>query len=172
MRRILVAGIGNVFYRDDAFGVEVVRRLGQNPVPPGTTVLEVGIRGLHLAFELLEPWALLILVDSVEQGHPPGTLHLIEPDPEEIASALATPPYGHGLEIAGVFAATRALGGRLPPIRILGCEPATLDEGVGLSPDVEAAIGPAVRRIHALLRSRPARSPKSLLAGQPSPQGG
>ena len=51
MTPILVAGIGNVFFGDDGFGVAVAARLGASP-PPGATVSDYGIRALHLAFEL------------------------------------------------------------------------------------------------------------------------
>ena len=65
--RILVAGIGNIFLGDDGFGSEVARQL---VVAAGTEigcddvrVVDYGIGGMHLAYDLLEEWDTLVLVD-------------------------------------------------------------------------------------------------------------
>src|SRR6202035_5549577 len=78
---VLVAGIGNVFLSDDAFGVEVATRLAARPVPPGVRVADFGIRGVHLAYELLDGYDGLILIDAVPMGEPPGTVAVIETHP-------------------------------------------------------------------------------------------
>ena len=52
--RILIAGIGNIFLGDDAFGVEVARRLAERPLPEGVRVVDFGIRGFDLTFALLD----------------------------------------------------------------------------------------------------------------------
>ena len=52
--RIFVVGVGNIFLGDDAFGVEVATRMRRRPLPEGVRVDEYGIRGVHLAYELLE----------------------------------------------------------------------------------------------------------------------
>src|ERR1700676_3752545 len=83
---ILVAGIGNIFLGDDAFGVEVVRRLVQRPLPEGVRVVDFGIRGLDLTYALLDKYAAVIFVDAAPRGGTPGTLYVIEPElagPEE-----------------------------------------------------------------------------------------
>jgi hydrogenase maturation protease len=78
--QVLVAGIGNVFLRDDAFGVEVSRRLMQRALPPGVVVKDFGIRSYDLAYALMEDWNLVIMVDALSRGGDPGTLYLFEPD--------------------------------------------------------------------------------------------
>ena len=81
--RVLVAGVGNIFLGDDAFGVEVVRRLaGQTgrPLPDGVRVIDFGIRGLDLAYALCDGYDAVIVVDAAFRGRPPGTLYVIEPD--------------------------------------------------------------------------------------------
>ena len=91
--RTLVAGVGNVFLRDDAFGCEVVRLLATHPVPDGVEVRDFGIRGVHLAYDLLDGCDLFVLVDAAPRGEPPGTVTVLEvevPDPD-----LADRP-GHG----------------------------------------------------------------------------
>src|SRR5689334_2309782 len=80
--RVLVAGIGNIFLGDDGFGVEVARRMAQQPVPEHVEVVDAGIRGMHLAFQIAyERYDAVILVDAVPRGHAPGTLYVIDPDP-------------------------------------------------------------------------------------------
>ena len=62
--RTLVAGIGNIFLGDDGLGCEVVRRLSQAELPAGVHVVDYGIRGLHLAYDLLDGCDRLVLVDA------------------------------------------------------------------------------------------------------------
>ena len=80
MSRTLVAGVGNIFLSDDGFGVEVVKELGQRTLPTGVELADFGIRGVHLAYQLMEGYDLLILVDAVPRDQPPGTLFVIEPE--------------------------------------------------------------------------------------------
>lgn len=132
----LVAGVGNIFLGDDAFGPEVVREVVARGLPAGARVEDFGIRGLHLAYELLEPLDLLVLVDAVSRGGAPGTLYLIEPEAGEDLGA-ADP---HGMDLASVFALVRGMGGTLPRTLLVGCQPADLSERMGLSPPVRAAV--------------------------------
>jgi hydrogenase maturation protease len=149
---VLVAGVGNVFFGDDGFGVEVARKLAgtlaEGPLPAGTRVLELGIRAVHFAFELLEPIDLLIVADCVARGGSPGTLYVVEPEREPAPEVLAD---AHGMNLSVVFATLQQLGGTLPPTRIVGCEPATIEPGIGLSPVVTRAIPGAIDLIHDLI---------------------
>ncbi|HEX5064242.1 MAG TPA: hydrogenase maturation protease [Kofleriaceae bacterium] len=147
MKRVLVAGVGNVFFGDDGFGVEVARQLA-GPMPTGTRVLELGIRAVHFAFELLEPIDLLIVADCMARGGAPGTLYVVEPQAEAPPPALAD---AHGMNLSIVFATLQQLGGTLPPTRIVGCEPATIEPGIGLSTVVTHAIPGAIELIHDLI---------------------
>jgi hydrogenase maturation protease len=145
-RRILVAGIGNVFLSDDAFGVEVARVLSGRTLPEGVRVEDYGIRGIHLAYDLLEGYDALVLVDAVPMGEPPGTLAVIEPEPGPSASSSG--PTGedlpavdaHTMSPVVVLATLDRLGGSVDRVVIVGCQPGELDEGMGLSPAVEAAV--------------------------------
>jgi hydrogenase maturation protease len=150
MTAILVAGIGNVFFGDDGFGVEVARRLALEPVPAGTTVADFGIRGMHLAFELIAPPDLLVIVDAVHRDGPPGTLYLIDPEVEPCAG---TSPDAHGMDLGAVFGMLREMGGQVPPTRIVGCEPADLGERMELSPSVRRSIEPAIAMIREVIDS-------------------
>jgi hydrogenase maturation protease len=135
MTRVLVAGVGNVFFGDDGFGVEVARALAAAP-PPHATVTDYGIRGVHLAYELLSPPELLVVIDVTARGGEPGTLYVIDPDVER-------PPHvddAHGMHLPAVFASVKAMGGAMPPTRVIGCEPAEIVARMGLSASVAAAV--------------------------------
>ena len=146
--RILVAGVGNVFLGDDGFGVEVARRLRLRALPEQVKVEDFGIRGLHLAFELLEPIALAVIADAAVRGEAPGTISLIEP---ELGASIATAD-AHGMDLGKVMETVRAMGGSPPRMLLVGCEPMTLEEQMGLSAPVERAIDPAIDLVLEVLR--------------------
>jgi hydrogenase maturation protease len=146
-RGVLVAGVGNIFCGDDGFGVEVVRRLAGRPLPAGVRVADFGIRGLHLAFELLEkPDDTTILVDLAPRGGLPGTVYLIEPDLETLG-AVGGPADAHDMTPEAVFGLLRSLGGTPRRVLLVGCEPLRTEDEMGLSPPVEAAVDEAVTLI-------------------------
>ncbi|MEV6677916.1 hydrogenase maturation protease [Streptomyces erythrochromogenes] len=176
--KVLVAGIGNVFLGDDGFGVETVRALSAHPLPDGAEVVDFGVRGVHLAYQLLDGYDTLVLVDATARGGAPGTLYLIEVETQTEAGAdagaaaagagtrVAAGPGegplldGHHMSPDTVLALLGALcagTGATPPRRtlVLGCEPARVEEGIGLSPPVAAAVPEAVRMALDLL-DRPA----------------
>jgi hydrogenase maturation protease len=145
-RQLLVAGIGNIFLTDDGFGVEVANRLGARPLPPGVRVADFGIRGVHLAYELLDGYDALILIDAVPMGEAPGTIAVIEPEVPNLASAGGDQVLldAHSMSPEVVLATLSGLGGRVERIRVVGCQPACLDEGMGLTLAVATAVDLAV----------------------------
>lgn len=146
--RILVAGVGNIFLGDDGFGVEVVRRLGTERFPENVSVGDFGIKGIHLAYELLDGYETLILIDAVPRGEEPGTVFLLKPDVDSLPDMAAD---AHGMEPAAVFAFLRSLGGSIPRTFIVGCEPKETEEAIGLSAPVERAVDEAVELVRRLL---------------------
>jgi len=153
-----VAGVGNIFLGDDGFGVETVRLLARQRLPPHVEVADVGIRGVHLAYTLLDGWDTLVLVDATARGGEPGTLYLIDATApgERPAGPRAVPLDGHRMTPDAVLALLDTLcagTNATPPRRILvvGCEPACLDEGVELSARVAAAVPEAVRMVTELV---------------------
>jgi hydrogenase maturation protease len=146
--KTLVAGIGNIFNRDDGFGCEVARHLQDRPLPPDVTVVDYGIRGLHLALDLLEGADLLVLVDAMAAGGAAGTVCVLEPDPE---GADAEPLDAHRMDPHAVLRMVAELGGEVGRVVVVGCQPADIGEGIGLSPAVAAAVQPAVRVVQDLL---------------------
>ncbi|MEW2626000.1 hydrogenase maturation protease [Streptomyces sp. NPDC048106] len=151
--RLLVAGVGNIFLADDAFGPEVIRALDRRPLPPEVQVRDYGIRGLDLAYDLLGGCETAVLVDAARGGHRPGTLSLIEAEPPD----GTVPPEAHGMDPAKVLALAAHLGEEpLPRVLVLACEPEVLppaDEDIlpGLGAAVRAAVEPAVTALHALV---------------------
>jgi hydrogenase maturation protease len=143
MGRLLVAGIGNVFLGDDGFGVEVAQRLrSEPPLGEDIDVADFGIRGVHLAYELADGnYEAVVLVDAVARGGEPGTLYTIEPDGYDDIAADSTD--AHSLTPAAVLAWLNRIGVRCRVV-IVGCEPASLDASMGLSPAVAGSIDGAV----------------------------
>ena len=149
---MLVAGIGNIFLGDDGFGVEVVQRLLSEPVPPGVKVGDFGIRGVHLAYELLDGYDALILVDAVSHGDPAGTVSVIEPSLDGEEGTLAAMD-AHGMDPVAVLAMAADLGAHPGRVLVVACEAENVDDGIGLSDPVVAAVPVAVGVVHELIAS-------------------
>lgn len=154
--QVLIAGVGNIFLGDDAFGVEVARVMATRPLPQGVAVRDFGIRSFDLAYALLDHWSAVILVDAVSRNHAPGTLFVIEPDLSELAEAGETATFdAHSMNPVTVLRLAQTLGEIQPKVFVVGCEPADLggDEGrMGLSPPVEAAIEEAAAMVQTLAK--------------------
>ncbi|MBA3246455.1 MAG: hydrogenase maturation protease [Pyrinomonadaceae bacterium] len=154
--RILIAGIGNIFLGDDAFGSEVARRLGERTWPDGVRVVDFGIRGFDLVYALLDDYDVTIFIDATPRGEVPGTLYTIEPDLSELdemdaQEAMIEP---HGMNPLKVLAMAKSMGGEFKRILLVGCEPAPLEseEGqMGLSEPVQAAVDEAITVVESLV---------------------
>lgn len=151
-RKILVACIGNIFLGDDAFGVEIAKRLAQHALPEGVSVIDFGIRSYDLAYALMQDWDLVILVDALPQGGEPGTLYMLKP---EVADSGETSFDAHTMNPVSVLQLVRALGGNLGRVLVVGCEPQSIepdaDGNIGLSPAVTHALDEAVQMIDKLI---------------------
>ena len=147
--RVLVAGIGNLFLGDDGFGPEVVRRFAaENPPSPGVTVTDYGIRGMHLAYDLLAGYDALVLVDALPAAGSPGEVVVLSVGADDLGSGEFD---AHGMNPAAVLGGLSRMGGSLPPTYVVGFRTAQVAEGIGLSPAATAAIPAAVAAIRALL---------------------
>ncbi len=160
--RILVAGIGNIFLGDDGFGPEVMRHVTERPLGADVRAVDYGIGGMHLAYDLLEDWRALILVDALPNRGAPGTLHTFEADHDTLSSTAGLE--AHSMDPAAVFATLTALGGTAPKTIVVGCEVENTEEGMDLSDPVSAAVPRAVAAIHEVL--------VDLGAGVPAPAEG
>jgi hydrogenase maturation protease len=156
MKRILVAGIGNIFFGDDAFGCEVAAELAKRPLPDGVNVRDFGIRSYDLAYAMMEDYELIIFIDTVSRGEAPGTLSLIEPEmnKNKLDEAEAEVVNAHSMSPVRVLQLVRSLGGKPREVYVVGCEPAVLEREDGemrLSAIVRAAVMPAVEMIEKLI---------------------
>jgi hydrogenase maturation protease len=154
MGGVLIAGIGNIFFGDDAFGVEVARRLAGRPLPERVRVVDFGIRGLDLTYALLDAHDAVILVDALPRGGHPGTLYVLEPELGVAPDCPAPLVEPHALDPWKVLHLARSLGGMTDRVVLVGCEPQPLapDEmRMEMSEPVQAAVEEAVRLIESLV---------------------
>jgi hydrogenase maturation protease len=150
---VLIAGVGNIFLGDDGFGSEVAGRLARADLPGWIQVVDYGIRGMHLAFDLAnaDGYETTILVDATPRGGEPGTIYVIEPDlrpqPRTAQAAVEQNPLfnAHGMQPDVVFGMLDMLGAQAGRVLVVGCEPASVADGIGLSEPVAAAVDEAVR---------------------------
>ena len=148
---MLVAGLGNVFLTDDGFGPAVVAGLAAEPLPAGVRVVDYGIRGMHLAYDLLDQLDVLVLVDALPSRGEPGRVEVLEVGHDDLVPG--GPVDAHGMDPATVLANLAALGGDLPPRTVLvGCQVLDTAEGMGLTPTVAAAVDEASRVVRDLVR--------------------
>jgi hydrogenase maturation protease len=141
---VLIAGVGNIFLGDDGFGVEVAHRLSTLDLPDGVHVRDYGVSGMHLAFDLLDGYDTTILVDATSRGDAPGTVYVVELDPPAEPSG---PVDAHGMQPDVVMQLLAMLGGHPGRVLLVGCEPASVTDHIGLSPLVAAAVQVAVDKV-------------------------
>jgi hydrogenase maturation protease len=152
--KILIAGIGNIFHGDDAFGCEVIRELVNADLPPHITITDFGIRGYDLAYALNDGYDLAIMVDAVTCQKSPGTVCLIEPDLNRLNELAPETVDAHSLNPVAVLQMAQSVGALGKKLLLVGCEPASLeneDGELGLSDPVRQAVPEAVKLIQSLV---------------------
>jgi hydrogenase maturation protease len=154
-RRILVAGVGNIFLGDDGFGVEVARRLAGRELPDGVEVVDFGIRGMDLVYALQDDYEVVVFVDATPRGEKPGTVYLIEPEIEDDGEVMLDT---HGMDPLKVIKLARALGAKPARTLVVGCEPQVVLSGedyndmlMELSEPVDAAVEEAAKLAESLV---------------------
>jgi hydrogenase maturation protease len=149
MSRVLVAGIGNIFFGDDAFGCAVAAELLKRSWPDGVNVVDFGIRAYDLAYAIMDDYDATVLIDAAPRGEKPGTVYLLELDPDKVDTAEDGIADAHALTPVRVLQMIRTLGGRAKNLYLVGCEPARLDgDGlIGLSEEIRDAVPVAVKLI-------------------------
>jgi hydrogenase maturation protease len=145
-KQILVAGIGNAWLRDDGFGGEVAKVLADRELPAGVSVVDFGTGGLDLAYEVMRGYDALILVDISRQGEPPGTLYVMEADPDDIDGKIEDGQMldPHGMDPQTVLRFVKYVGGWPGRVFVVACEPEVIEDvGFGLSDAVSGALARA-----------------------------
>ena len=157
--KVLIACVGNIFLGDDGFGVEVARSLSKRELPESVSVKDYGIRGFDLAYALLDPWDLVIIVDALARGEAPGTLYVIEPELNGPASAALNP---HGMDPVRVLSLAGSMGTISAQILVVGCEPHDfgdeLEGRMGLSSRIQDVVEAACDMILDLVATRQANA--------------
>lgn len=146
-KRILVAGIGNAWMRDDGFGGQVAERLADRELPPEAAVFDFGTGGLDLAYEVMRGYDALILIDISRQGGEPGTLYVMEPSEDDVEAGIEDGQVidPHGMDPQTVLRFVKTLGAWPGKVVVIACEPAAVEQmGFGLSDEVQGAVGAAV----------------------------
>jgi hydrogenase maturation protease len=155
-KKILIAGIGNIFLGDDGFGVEAANRLLGRPFPEGVRVADFGIRGFDLAYALMEGYESTILIDAYPADASPGTISLLEPDLNELTAGEGSGGFvePHAMNPVSVLRMAAGMGAQLKRVLLVGCVPATLgpEQGqMGLSETVTASVDEAVKLVESLV---------------------
>jgi hydrogenase maturation protease len=135
----VLIGVGNPFRSDDAVGLAVVHHL-LGRVPPGVTLQEESGDGT----ELLEAWkdaACAILVDAVQSGAPPGTIHRFDAHAEKLPTWFSHSST-HSFGIAEAIELARTMGELPSSLIVYGIEGLDFSPGTQLSPEL-AEIVPA-----------------------------
>jgi len=150
-KRVLVAGIGNAWQKDDGFGSEVARKLEHEELPDGVAVIDFGTGGLDLAYQAMNGYDAILMVDISRQGGEPGTLYVMEVDEDEVPAGAVEDGETlnpHGMDPETVLRFIKVMGSWPGKVVIVACEPQTIEEmGMGLSPVVEQAVDRAVKLV-------------------------
>ncbi len=147
LRKILIAGVGNAWLRDDGFGGEVARRLEQLSLPEGVVVMDAGTGGLELAYEVMRGYDALVILDVSRQGGEPGTLYVMEPDEQSASGGIEDGEVinPHGMDPQTVLRFVKSIGAWPGRVMVIACEPADVEEmGWGLTEQVKEAVDRAV----------------------------
>jgi hydrogenase maturation protease len=150
LRKILIAGVGNAWLRDDGFGGEVARRLERRELPDGVAVMDAGTGGLDLAYEVMRGYDALVILDVSRQGGEPGTLYVMEPDEDSVQGAIEDGETinPHGIDPQTVLRFVKSVGAWPGRVVVIACEPADVEDmGWGLSEQVEEAVERAVELV-------------------------
>jgi hydrogenase maturation protease len=147
---ILVAAVGNLWLGDDGFAGEVAKRLRGLDLPGDVSVADFGTGGLDLAYEVMRGYEALVLVDASRQGGDPGTLYVMDVEPDSIEGGIDDDVQidPHGMDPETVLRFVKATGGWPGKVVVVACEPSEVEEvAIGLSEPVAAAVDGAVQLV-------------------------
>jgi hydrogenase maturation protease len=148
---VVVIGIGNEYRRDDGVGPAVAAAINERTLP-GVRV----VTGIEDPMDLLDAWsaaALALLVDAaVTSPSTPGRIHRCAAGDVPAARGMSS----HSLNVPEVFALGQALGRVPDQLVVFTVEAADTGHGVGLTPQVAAAVPEVVAAAVAEIVSRSA----------------
>ena len=154
-KRVMIAGIGNIFMKDDGFGSAVVQKMSHKQFPEGVELKDFGTGGLKLAYDLMKGYDGLIFIDASARGGTPGTMYLIEPSEDDFSGDLEQggPINPHDADPATVLRFVKSIGAWPGKVSIIACEPQTTEDfSIGLSESVNTAIDQAIEMVDELIQ--------------------
>ncbi len=154
-KRVMIAGVGNMFMKDDGFGGAVIKQLMHKEFPEGVEIKDFGTGGLKLAYDLMKGYDGLILLDASQRGEEPGTLYVIEPEENSIDANLEDggPIDPHGSDPATILRFVKGIGAWPGKVLIVACEPSCVDEfEIGLTDSVNEVVSKAVDLVNDILK--------------------
>ena len=145
-------GIGNYNSGDDGIGPRVVEEIEARGLEEGFRAIDLSASSLNLVSYLAPETEAILVVDSARMGLAPGEMRFFGPEQVETRKTLAGISTHEG-DVLKVVELARAVGYVVPPLRLMGIEPATIQAGAGLSAAlrenlpayVAAAIGELMR---------------------------
>ncbi|MEO6221202.1 MAG: hydrogenase maturation protease [Ginsengibacter sp.] len=154
-KRVMIAGVGNMFMKDDGFGGAVIKKMLNKTFPEGVEIKDFGTGGLKLAYDLMKGYDGLILLDASQRGEKPGTLYVIEPEEGSVESNLEDggPIDPHGCDPATILRFVKGIGAWPAKVLIVACEPTNVEDfEIGLSEPVIQAVDKAVELVEDILK--------------------
>ncbi len=156
MQRTLIIGVGNTLLSDEGVGVAVAKELMNEKLPAGVHVMDAGCALLNVLIDLDE-FDKVIIVDAVSGGGKPGDIYRF--DSSALADKASAPRCSASLHEIGILesiAMAEISGAKVPPITIIGVEPAKLELGTELSDQLKSKIPDIVR----ILKNELAETPE------------
>ncbi len=142
---ILILGVGNVLYRDEAIGVKTVLKIQEEYVfPENVKLLDGGTLGMGLMDSLIS-CDLAVIIDAVKGGHEPGTLYRLVGD--DLRKSMSFSDSLHQTDLVDTLIYCDLIGHR-PDCVVIGVEPedfTSLD--LELSPKVQEAMPRIIQEV-------------------------
>ena len=146
MKRVLIAGIGNVLLGDDGVGPYVAHVLASSlDFEPGVQVEDLGTPALDLIDHLTGLDA-LILVDSVDDGAPAGTIHLYRKE-DILRHGPPVRMDPHSPALTESLLAADFVGSAPAEVLLIGVSGSRYEAGCQLSVPVQSAVVQVVNEV-------------------------
>jgi hydrogenase maturation protease len=134
-KKMAIVGVGNLLLMDEGVGVHVVQELERRHLPSNVLVIDGGTCPDALAYA--SEVDKLVIVDAVRGGGEPGTVYRLTPD--DIDESDRNPLSLHEWDLMDSLKLSRYWTEDIEVV-IIGVEPAQMEWGMDLSPEVQARL--------------------------------
>jgi len=139
MKRIAIIGLGNYLMGDEGVGIHATKVLRNESWPVDVEIIDAGVPSLAL-LHMMEGRKLVILIDCADFGAKPGTIKAFKPNDVKRV-ALEKKASLHAADLMTTFDIATQAGLPLPPVWIIGIQPASVEMTMELSPEAATALG-------------------------------